>query len=1067
MKRRFLPISLLLTIIVLTQTNFMANAHGDNGKYTPRNTMQATAQSFMKSIRANQETGLIDPACLVESSSATQTRNENLKWTPLGPDNYGSLTRAIVYDKKDATNKTIYIGTMGGGVFRSTNGGITWKSISDNIMVNTMVQTEDGTLYVGTGDGRDAQGQNGLLDLNYTTSFQGEGVYRSNGDNFEKIASTSEWAFVNELAVFGNTVYAATGNGLFVTTDGENWTSILEGIAHNVEVTSTGIVLALVNHSIYTYNPETSETSVITNNEEGMLPSNTSYKVIAASPSNPDYVYVAYIDKNNSDTTTYKTGRIYVTRNFTQDAMTWEVAYEVTDLYDLFGSNGFASHSLSVYPDNPKKVIIGGADLWIAEDNENTGIYRIEKISSGNSFQISNSGGTYIYNYSYVHTGIQSVVFNPKNQNEFFVGTEGGIFKGSYTSNNGYTFEGKNRYFIDEENHTSVTRMFSVGFSGNTTVIGGSLDHGTIKVIGDPTLNNVCTGNSIFPNDQTSTDASATYGSFNSTMAGGPCAISTINPNAMFVTVTGDYSINVPVLRTQSAGNDYDKENFTFTASGEDNPNTPYIYAPKSFRNPIALQENYNDTKSVDFVKFYADKDYAAGDTVVVSSLNAEYPFTYVLTEDLACNDSIEVQDIISSTMMTAARPSSSSKVIDLYLTRDALKFSKKAEWWKVATISGNPNVITISDDGDVAFVGTLDGNLYKYEGLTDARDTLTTEGFAGTDTIVEYIYDSIPDYDKEWDTSYIYKQEVLDSIVNGDTLWMEVIYDTIMVLDTVWKKTDVKIDSIVTPGEAPIASLISSSEVDVTAFNGRAVTSVAIDPQNKNNVLVTLGNYGNNDYVFLSTDGGESFSSIQGDLPKVPVYSSIIEKDGNGIIIGTEKGIYSTTNNGGNWVLDGLYNVPVMDIKQQLKTNHDDLYKYLIDEVGDTTVITYPGVFNEGAIFAATYGRGLFRCDNYLALDNSDVNVEENTLTNTIGMSIYPNPIVNDATIRFNLDETSDVTYQIYDLSGRMVTKVSLGKYPQGTHNVNFNVSNLNAGTYIIRVQTGETSETTKILVY
>ena len=74
MKKRFLPISLLLTIIILAQTSFVVNANGNSGKYSPRTVMQPTAQSFMKSIRANQETGLIDPAWLV-ATEKSQSRN--------------------------------------------------------------------------------------------------------------------------------------------------------------------------------------------------------------------------------------------------------------------------------------------------------------------------------------------------------------------------------------------------------------------------------------------------------------------------------------------------------------------------------------------------------------------------------------------------------------------------------------------------------------------------------------------------------------------------------------------------------------------------------------------------------------------------------------------------------------------------------------------------------------------------------------------------------------------------------------------------------------------------------
>ena len=996
MKKRFLPISLLLTIIVLAQTTIVANAHSDNGEYTPRSTAQATVQSFMKSIRANQETGLVDPAWLVENSTASKSRGEALNWTSLGPDNYGSFTKAIVFDKKDATNKTIYIGTMGGGVFKSINGGITWKSVSGNMMATSMAQTEDGTIYVATGDGRDVHIQSGLIDLNYSTGFNGDGIYKSTDNGFEKIEATAEWKFVNELVAHNNTIYAATAEGLYKSTDGTNWNSIIDGVAYSVKTNSTGIVIATIGSEIYTYNPETDSVTLITNGE--LLPSSsnteTDRKVIATSPTNPDYVYVAYLTKKtqstNKYTNDYETGNIYVTKNFTQEDMSWEIAFNKTKLYEVFGSNSFVDNAIAVHPNNPKKLLLGGSNMWVLEDNENTGKYRAVQISSNAGFQINNSGGTYYYNYSYVHAGIQNIVFNPGNVNEFFIGTEGGIHKGEYASG-AYTFEGMNRYMIDADNHTSVTRMFSVGFSGNNTVIGGSLDHGTIKVIGDPTLNDKCTGNAIFPNDQTSTDASATYGSFNYTMAGGPCAISTINSNAMFVTKTGGYnasgSITVPVMRTQSAGDDYDKENFTYSASND----TPeYIFAPyEAFRVPFAFQENYNDTYAIDSVMFYADKEYQKGDIVTLFSLNSEYPFTYILTDGLDVNDSIKVQDVISSTMIVPARSSSSiSEKTSLYLTRDALKFNKKAEWWKFATLPSNPNVITLSQDGDIAFVGTINGKVYKYDNIAAVRDTATVK-------------------------------------------------------------------------------LMNATEIDATPFNGQAITSIAIDPQNNNNVLVTLGNYGNDNYVYYSTDGGTTFTSIQGNLPKVPVYSSIIEKSGEGIIIGTEKGIYSTTNNS-NWILDGLENIPVMDLKQQLQANREDSYKYLIDEVGDTTIITYPGIFNEGAIFAATYGRGLYRCNTHLVEDdNTDVNVEENFTNTTLGINIYPNPIVNDATIEFNMTETDKVTYQIYDLSGRLVSNVALGTYSKGTHNVNFNVDNLNSGTYIIKVQAGKTSTTSKILVY
>jgi hypothetical protein len=52
-----------------------------------------------------------------------------------------------------------------------------------------------------------------------------------------------------------------------------------------------------------------------------------------------------------------------------------------------------------------------------------------------------------------------------------------------------------------------------------------------------------------------------------------------------------------------------------------------------------------------------------------------------------------------------------------------------------------------------------------------------------------------------------------------------------------------------------------------------QVVTSIAIDPTNPNRVLVTLGNYGNDHYVFVTTnalDANPVWVSKQGELPKM-----------------------------------------------------------------------------------------------------------------------------------------------------------------------------------------------------
>lgn len=988
MKKRFLPISLLLTIIILAQTSFVVSANGDSGKYDPRSTSQTTAQSFMKSIRANQETGLIDPAWMLEATKNSQSRDGELNWTSLGPDNYGSLTRGIVYDNQDATNKTIYIGTMGGGVFKTTNGGITWASVSKNLMVSCMVQTEDGTIYIGTGDGRGAHNQNGLSELNYETSFVGTGIYKLGSET--PVENTSSVAFVNDMAVYGNKVYAATNEGLKCYENG-NWTTEFQGEeVYGVEVCPNGDIVSVVGYNIYI------GSELITN--DSILPATETYKIVAVSPSDNNYMYVAYLTSSN------ETGNIYYTSNHGE---TWETAYTATAMYDIFGSRGMLDNAMKVYPNDPRKVLIGGQNLWVMRDEFGEGIFRMECISSGAGFQIAQSGGAFYYNYQYIHYGIQEIAFNPANVNEFFVGSEGGIFKGTCSAAAGYQFEGCNRYMINAENHTSVARMFSVGFAGdNNMTLGGSLDHGTINVFGDPTTNSITEGNAIYPNDIATTNAAETYGSFDYTKAGGPCAISTINPQIMFVTTTGSNAVGTPLMRTQTAGYDYDKENFAYSATEQSSSSTykPAIVNTNAFRTPIALFENYNDTKAVEFAK-YINRDtlaIPAGDKIQLRSHNSEYPFEYILEAPLAAGDSIEVQDIISSTMVVAVE----GKV---FMTRDALVFNEVARWWQIGSITGIPNALTISADGDIAYVGTIEGKLYKATGLTDAVTELAAIGQAEVPAVPG---------------------------VDGT-------------------------DSI--PAVPAIPSVITFEEMDGTVFNGQAITSIAINPNDANEVIVTLGNYGNENYIFHATDGA-TFSAVTSPT-QAPVYSSLIESTTGKVFVGTENGVY-TSDDMNTWTPTAITGVPVMEIKQQLQANHDNAYVYLVDEIGDITTITYPGINNEGMIYIATYGRGLYRCDNYL-VSGSELGIEEPTMSQSFEMNIFPNPIVSDATINFNVADKAQVTMQVYDLSGRMVMNQVLGTYGEGSHSANFNVNGLTSGTYIVRVQAGTVSNTTKILVY
>ena len=96
-------------------------------------------------------------------------------WDNKGPDNFGGRTRALLVDKNNSA--VVFAGSVGGGLFKSTNGGATWNVISDpgaNQSVASITQASNGDIYYGTGEiflGYGGTGQN------TTPNFAGGGIY--------------------------------------------------------------------------------------------------------------------------------------------------------------------------------------------------------------------------------------------------------------------------------------------------------------------------------------------------------------------------------------------------------------------------------------------------------------------------------------------------------------------------------------------------------------------------------------------------------------------------------------------------------------------------------------------------------------------------------------------------------------------------------------------------------------------------------------------------------------------------------------------------------------------------
>ena len=289
------------------------------------------------------------------------------------------------------------------------------------------------------------------------------------------------------------------------------------------------------------------------------------------------------------------------------------------------------------------------------------------------------------------------------------------------------------------------------------------------------------------------------------------------------------------------------------------------------------------------------------------------------------------------------------------------------------------------------------------------------------------------------------------------------------------------RIDNLAAGGHAPIDSLYmynDSVRLDISSgsnvttctllntFSGRAITGIAIDPNNANNMIITLGNYGNTTYIYKSTNamGAGTFTSIQGPpapgvgyLPRMPIYDAEIDfTDNDKVLIGTEWGIWATENafSGGTVLWEeennGLGHFPVFALRQETAYN-----------------LVHPtkGDILSGKFYVGTHGRGFYTSSTLVTGVNQydELTDKDKFVSN---LNIYPNPLNNIGNVSFNLKNGAETVANIYSLTGKLVKTIDFGYLAKGEHNEVFDASNFSIGSYIVSIESGNNRSVAKFIV-
>ncbi len=471
-------------------------------------------------------------------------------WEMIGPDNIGGRVLSLAIDP-DSSN-IIWAGSASGGLWRSRTGGAgvsAWEYVNtgmyvisvSSIAINPKNANE---MYAGMGE---ISGYNlGQVGTPGARTTYGGGIVKS-ADRGKTWAVTGlNWEFslnrsVQKVAINPKnpkTIFAATSEGTYRSYDaGATFVRALDTLmAMDVVINPSDTSIIYVacgqrntapNSGLY---KSTNGGATFTKLAGGLPANNFGRTSLAISQSNPSIVYASI-----SDAVTHNLAGLYKTTN---NGASWELMSQTNYL----SGQGWYNNICEVHPANPNIVYGAGLDAYKSTtggSNLTRKSYWYKSLGG-----VVPAGGQEGSDNSYAHADHHAIIFDPKNSNRMFFGTDGGVFE---STDGGETFIGRNGGFKT----TQFYNGFANSFTDSLIALGGLQDNGTIKWQGQMSWNKVYGGD------------------------GGWCAIHPTNKNIMF-----EEYVYLSISKSTDGGNNW--KNVFNSSSDSSNFIAPFVIAPSN-----------------------------------------------------------------------------------------------------------------------------------------------------------------------------------------------------------------------------------------------------------------------------------------------------------------------------------------------------------------------------------------------------------------------------------------------------------------------------------------------------